>query len=180
MECHPDPMKCGRHNFGRIDILKGGRERETRDNGSATARRGVRYEFLRLIKEVRPSWVSVENVVRFCHTADGSGVVTDLAEARYAWGASLLGTEIIGTPHPRPRVWIVACNDYPYGDGDIDEGVEARQLLDNLQRAFAENNKQGNYWKRQLGTGDDGKDGPSEESQSAAYGGGVRRIHDDA
>src|ERR1039458_5084758 len=141
---------------------------------------GVRYEFLRLIKEVRPSWVIVENVARLCHTNDGSRVVADLAEAGYAWGTSLLGSEVVGTPHSRPRSWIVASDDYPYGDGDIDEGVEAGKIYDNLQRAFEENNKQGNYWKRQLGTGNDGKDGHPEQSESAAYSESVRRIHDDA
>jgi site-specific DNA-cytosine methylase len=102
-----------------------------------------------------------------------------LEKEGYAWGTTILGSEVVGTPHPRPRSWIVACNDYPYGDGDTGEGVEAGKLSDNLKRAFEENNKQGNYWKRQLGTGNDGKDGLAEQSQSAAYSRGVRAIYGD-
>lgn len=173
-------MKFGGRNLGRIDILKGGRERETRDTGNPTTPSRVWYEFLRLIKSIKPSWVVVENVARLCHTEDASRVVTDLAAAGYAWGASLLGSEVLGTPYPRPRVWIVACNDDPYGDGDSGNGMEARKLPDNLKRASAEDDKQGNYWKRQLGTRNDGKDGLAEQSQSAANSRGVRRIHDDA
>ena len=125
MGCPPDPVKYGRHDFGRTDILKGGRERGTGDTSSTTSRFGLWNECLRLITEIKPSWVVVENVARLCHTADGSRVVADLAEAGYAWGTSLLGSEVVGTPHSRPRSWIVASDDYPYGDGDIDEGVEA-------------------------------------------------------
>ena len=125
MERPPNPVKCGRHNFGPNDIPSIGHGPGTGDTSSTTARSGAWYEFLRLITEIKPSWVVVENVARLCHTADGSRVVADLAEAGYAWGTSLLGSEVVGTPHRRPRVWIVACNDYPYGDGDIDEGVEA-------------------------------------------------------
>ena len=169
-------MKCGRHNFGPNDIPSTGHGPGI-DN--ATARSTAGHEFIRLIKEVRPPWVITENVARLLHTADSSRVVTDLAEAGYAWGTSLLGSEVVGTPHPRSRVWIVACNYNPYGDGDIDEGVEAGKVYGHLQRAFAEDDKPRDYWKRELATGNDGKDGFAEQSQSTAYGGGVRTVHDD-
>ncbi len=145
-----------------------------------TSRSGLWYEFHRLITEVRPSWVIVENVARLCHTEDGSTVVSDLEEAGYAWGAALLGTEVIGTPHPRPRVWIVACNDYPLGDGDTGDGVGPLRLPDNLEGAFAQASEVGRYWKRQLGAGDGSPSRHTRESESAAYSEGVRGVHDDA
>ena len=150
----------------------------TREDPSS--RSGLWYEFHRLITEVKPSWVIVENVARLCHTEDGSTVVSDLAEAGYAWGATLLATEVLGSPHPRPRVWIVACNDYPLGDGDTGDGVGPLCLPDNQERAFAQASENGCYWKRQLGTGTPRPDGNPEQSESAAYSEGVRRVHDDA
>ena len=145
-----------------------------------TSRSGLWYEFLRLIKSIKPSWVVVENVARLCHTEDGSRVVSDLAAAGYAWGATLLGTEILGTPHPRPRVWIVACNYDPFSDSDIGDGLGPGELPSNHERSFAEASKNGGYWKRQLGAGDASPNRHTRESESAAYSEGVRRVHDDA
>lgn len=182
-----DVKQCKGEDLERIDILSGGfpcTDISIAGHGPGigtpeqpTSRSGLWFEFRRLISEIRPTWVIVENVARLCHTDDGSRVLSDLAEEGYAGWPIILGTEILGTPHPRPRTWIVACNDYPNSDGDIGQGVGPRRLSDNFQRAFTEAGENFDYWKRQLGAGNDGEDDTPEESPSAAYSRGVRTVY---
>jgi site-specific DNA-cytosine methylase len=169
-----DISVAGRRKVGKEEWT-GGLGIGTPDDPSA--RSGLWYEFLRLIKGIRPSWVIVENVARLCHTEDGSRVVTDLEAAGYAWGAALLGTEVFSAPHPRPRVWIVACDHDPFGDGDTGAGLGQGELPDNLEGAFAETSKNWGYWKRQLGTGDADPEHTATEPESAAYSRGVRAVY---
>ncbi len=68
-------------------------------------------EFRRIVREVRPEWVLVENVPGLRSADDGrlfGGILRDLAESGYdaEWdGISAAG---VGAPHLRERVFIVA------------------------------------------------------------------------
>lgn len=108
--------------------------------GMAGKRSGLWSEYARLIGELRPRYVIVENVAALL--ARGMGVVCgDLADLGYAAEWSTLSACAVGAPHMRRRVFIVA---YPHGlDGR--EGVRhpaarpdgALQEVDGLEGARA-------------------------------------------
>lgn len=82
-------------------------------------RSGLWSEIARLIGEIRPRYVIVENVARLL--ADGMGrVLRDLSWLGYDAEWSVVPASAVGAPHRRDRVWIVA---YPK------EGVRDRVLL---------------------------------------------------
>ena len=73
------------------------------------SRSGLWFEFARIICEIRPARVFVENSPVL--TSRGLGIVLgDLAEMGYnaKWG--VLGAVDVGAPHKRERIWISATN----------------------------------------------------------------------
>jgi DNA (cytosine-5)-methyltransferase 1 len=76
--------------------------------GLAGERSGLWFEMARLIRELRPSWVVVENVPRL-RTLGVDRVLDDLEDAGYAPAPPMVvGAVHAGAPHLRRRVWIVA------------------------------------------------------------------------
>jgi DNA (cytosine-5)-methyltransferase 1 len=70
-------------------------------------RSGLWREYCRLIREVRPAFVIVENVAALL--SRGHDVVLgDLAEIGYDAEWHSLGATYAGVPQSRPRVWIIA------------------------------------------------------------------------
>lgn len=97
---------------GRVDVVSGGFPCQDisaagRGEGISGARSGLWSEFARIIGEVRPRFVFVENSPML--TSRGLGrVLGDLAALGYdaEWG--VLGAADVGAPHQRDRIWIVA------------------------------------------------------------------------
>ena len=97
---------------GRIDVISGGFP--CQDISSAGKKEGIEgkksglwKEFARIICEVQPKFVFVENSAML--TARGLGTVLgDLASMGFdaKWG--MLGANSIGAPHQRNRLWILA------------------------------------------------------------------------
>jgi DNA (cytosine-5)-methyltransferase 1 len=80
--------------------------------GIEAERSGLWSEYARLIREVRPSIVIVENVADLIIRGIGR-VLGDLAALGFdAWWSCLRASDL-GAPHIRDRIWIVA---YPKGD----------------------------------------------------------------
>jgi DNA (cytosine-5)-methyltransferase 1 len=76
-------------------------------------RSGLWKEYARIIGELRPRFVIVENVAALLNR--GLDVVlADLAEVGYDAEWHCIPASAIGAPHRRDRIWIVA---YPAGDG---------------------------------------------------------------
>jgi DNA (cytosine-5)-methyltransferase 1 len=76
-------------------------------------RSGLWYEFARLIRDIRPRYVIVENVSALL--ARGLDIVLgDLAACGYDAEWDCIPASAVGAPHRRDRVWIVA---YPNGEG---------------------------------------------------------------
>jgi DNA (cytosine-5)-methyltransferase 1 len=70
-------------------------------------RSGLWFEYHRIICELRPRYVFVENVPGLL--IDGMGIVLgDLADAGYNAEWQVLSAADMGAPHLRKRVWIVA------------------------------------------------------------------------
>ena len=81
--------------------------------GLAGARSGLWSEYRRLIGEVRPRFVVVENVAALLGRGLGD-VLGDLAALGYDAEWHCIPASAVGAPHRRDRVWIVA---YPIGPG---------------------------------------------------------------
>lgn len=97
---------------GRVDVVSGGFPCQDissagKGKGIAGERSGMWSQMARIIGEVEPRWVLVENSPML--TSRGLGaVLRDLAEMGYdaEWG--VLGAVDAGAPHKRDRIWIVA------------------------------------------------------------------------
>ena len=129
----------GRPWRGRVDVVSGGfpcQDISTAGKGAGISgeRSGLWREMARIICEVRPRFVFVENspalVVR------GLGVVLgDLAALGYdaEWG--VLGAADVGAPHQRDRIWIVghladaACNGIESAERFTDASSSFRHAM---------------------------------------------------
>ena len=100
---------------GIVDVISGGFPCQDissagRGAGITGERSGLWKEFARIIGEVQPRFVFVENSPML--TSRGLGVVLgDLASLGYdaEWG--VVSAENCGAPHKRDRIWIVADTD---------------------------------------------------------------------
>ena len=81
--------------------------------GLEGARSGLWFEFHRLIKEIRPSWVIVENV-SVLRSRGLDRVLRSLAEIGYDAEWHCIPASAVGACHRRDRIWIVA---YPGDEG---------------------------------------------------------------
>jgi DNA (cytosine-5)-methyltransferase 1 len=71
------------------------------------SRSGLWSEFARLIREIRPQYVIVENVPDLCDA--GLGVVLgSLAEVGYDAEWDCIPATLVGARHPRERLWLVS------------------------------------------------------------------------
>jgi DNA (cytosine-5)-methyltransferase 1 len=95
-----------------VDVLCGGFPCQDisvagRGAGLAGERSGLWREFARLIGELRPRYVIVENVPAL--TSRGLGVVLgDLASMGYRCRWGVVSAENAGAVHKRERIWILA------------------------------------------------------------------------
>jgi DNA (cytosine-5)-methyltransferase 1 len=86
--------------------------------GLAGARSGLWHEFARIIGELRPSYVVVENVAALLTRGMGT-VLGDLSTLGYDAEWHVIPASAVGAPHRRERVWIVA---HAIGIGDAVRG----------------------------------------------------------
>ncbi len=85
--------------------------------GLAGARSGLWYEFARIIGELRPRYVVVENVAALL-TRGMDAVLGTLSTLGYDAEWHVIPASAVGAPHRRERVWIVAyANDQ--GESDV-------------------------------------------------------------
>jgi DNA (cytosine-5)-methyltransferase 1 len=114
---HADIRDVGRHNLGPVDILCGGfpcQDISLAGKGAGIAegtRSGLWSEYVRLIRELRPRYVVVENVAAL-KSRGLDRVLGDLAASGYDAEWDCIPACAIGAPHRRDRLWIVA---YPAG-----------------------------------------------------------------
>lgn len=97
---------------GRIDVVSGGfpcQDISVAGTGAGLAgdRSGLWFEMARVIREVRPRFVLVENSPNLVRKGL-SRVLWDLAEMGYDAEWCVLGARHVGAPHRRDRIWILA------------------------------------------------------------------------
>lgn len=99
---------------GRVDVISGGFP--CQDISAAGAGRGIDgsrsglwSEMARIVREVRPRFVFVENSPTL--TVRGLGVVLgDLAALGYDAAWDVFGARHVGAPHRRDRIWVLATD----------------------------------------------------------------------
>jgi DNA (cytosine-5)-methyltransferase 1 len=117
-----------------VDVLCGGfpcqdLSRAGLRAGIDGSRSGLWSEYARLIGELRPRYVAVENVTDLL--AGGIGrVLGDLATLGYDAEWDCIPASILGAPHRRDRLWLIA---YPNGEGS--QGPRSQHELSRLPPA---------------------------------------------
>lgn len=72
------------------------------------------HEMLRVIKEVKPTWIVGENVAGLLTMENGSildGILTDLENEGYQTQTFIIPACAVQAPHRRDRVWIIAYSN---------------------------------------------------------------------
>ncbi len=118
VERFADVREVGAHNLAPVDVIAGGFPCQPVSRAGRTLRqRDERWlwpDFYRVVRELRPRYVFVENVPGLM---DGGldEVLGDLAASGFDADWSVLSACAVGAPHTRQRVFIVA--DAHGGDG---------------------------------------------------------------
>jgi DNA (cytosine-5)-methyltransferase 1 len=123
-----DVRECGAANLEPVDVIAGGFPCQDiseagKRRGLAGARSGLWWEFARIIGELRPRYVVVENVSDLLERGVGD-VLSTLAELRYDAEWEVLPAHAFGLPHIRERVFLVA---YPVGEFGPGKSVISRK-----------------------------------------------------
>jgi DNA (cytosine-5)-methyltransferase 1 len=124
-----DVRTVGAHNLSSVDVLVGGFPCQDISNAGLRAgiegeRSGLWGEFARIIGELRPRYVLVENVAALLGRGMGR-VLGDLAEIGYDAEWEIVSAADVGAPHLRERVWILA---YPMrSSGSAEYGEQQSQ-----------------------------------------------------
>lgn len=97
---------------GHVDIISGGFPCQDisvagKGAGITGSRSGLWTEMHRIVCEVRPRWVFVENSPMLLTRGIGR-VLGDLASTGYDAAWTVLGADDVGAPHVRKRIWILA------------------------------------------------------------------------
>lgn len=102
---------CG--GFPCQDISVAGKKKGLIDDSGNTTRSGLWFEFKRLIKEIYPRYVIIENVANLRSNGLAT-VIKDLWEIGYGCEWHIISARSVGACHLRERIWIIA---YPNNTG---------------------------------------------------------------
>ncbi|NBW20712.1 MAG: DNA cytosine methyltransferase, partial [Caulobacteraceae bacterium] len=123
----------GRPWRGIVDVVSGGFPCQDisaagKGAGIEGERSGLWREMARVVGEVRPRYVFVENSPMLT-ARGGARVIADLTEIGYDAQWDVMGAADVGAPHQRDRIWIVAHTRY-WGRGGFRafEGWEKASL----------------------------------------------------
>ncbi len=148
--CFPDVTKLRGEDVGPVDVICGGFPCQDislagAGAGLAGERSGLWREYARLIGELGPRYVIVENVAALLGRGLGD-VLRDLAALGYDAEWHCIPASAIGAPHRRDRIWIVGhANDKGKPAGAVHGEMEE---LRGLASATAHANGQhGGPWR---------------------------------
>ena len=116
MEIFEDVKKAGSHNLAKVNVLTGGFPCQDLSVAGKRAgldgeRSGLWFEFHRIIRELSPEWVLIENVPGLLSSNGGRDfavILSGLAELGYFTAWRILDAQYFGVPQRRRRVFIVA------------------------------------------------------------------------
>lgn len=158
IERHGDVRGCGEYNLQRVDVLCGGFPCQPhsvagRRMGSGDER-WLWPEFNRIICEIKPRWVVVENVRGLLSVNSGREfgiILRDLADNGYDAEWDVLRASDVGAPHRRDRVFLVAhtnsqwesqpqgsiSNKWGWDRHGIEAHITSHNLGKRIQRFFS-------------------------------------------
>ncbi|MCE5270787.1 DNA cytosine methyltransferase [bacterium] len=127
-----DVRKCGRRNLDHVGIVCGGPPcQDISKAGPKTGIWGARsclwFEMLRIICELRPQWVVVENSAALL-VRGGAEILRGFAESGYDAFWRVIPAYELGAPHERERLYIIAHSNQVHGEtwlGDFSYYAEA-------------------------------------------------------
>lgn len=126
-ERYADIKTVGKHNLEFVDVISGGFPCQDISVASSTktglrgGRSGLWYEMSRIISELQPKYVVIENVAQLLRNGINI-VLEDLFRNGYDAEWSVLRASDFGAPHKRSRLFIVAYSNKV--DGETRLGVE--------------------------------------------------------
>jgi DNA (cytosine-5)-methyltransferase 1 len=131
VEKHRDVKAVGKHNLTAVDVICGGFPCQDlsvagKRAGLAGERSGLWHEFHRIIAELRPRWVVIENVPGLLSSNAGRDfavVLRGLVECGYGVSWRVLDAQYFGVAQRRRRVFVVAS----LGDGRAAEVLFERE-----------------------------------------------------
>ena len=141
-----DIKECSGESLEPVDLICGGFPCQDisvagAGAGLAGARSGLWYEMHRIISDIRPRWVIVENVAALL--SRGMDVVLrDLSKIGYDCEWHVIPASAVGAPHRRERVWIIA-NANGFG---AQVQVEGEQPTKQMPKRFG-------WWEAEPGVG---------------------------
>ena len=130
-ELFDDVRTVGKHNLKPVDVICGGFPCQDvsiagKRAGLAGERSGLWSEFARIIDELEPKWVVIENVPGLLSSNKGrdfATVIRWLAERGYGVAWRILDSQYFGVAQRRRRVFIVAS----FGNGSASEILFERE-----------------------------------------------------
>lgn len=130
-EIHDDVRSVGRHNLKPVDVICGGFPCQDlsvagKRAGLAGERSGLWFEYHRILSELRPRWVVIENVPGLLSSNRGRDfavILSGLAELGYLSAWRVLDAQYFGVAQRRRRVFVVAS----LGDGSAAEILFERE-----------------------------------------------------
>ena len=110
-----DIRECGKHNLEWVDVIAGGFPCQDisyagRGAGLDGERSGLFFEAVRVVRELQPRAVVLENVAALL-TRGLDRVLGTLAEVGYDAEWHCIPAAAVGAPHVRDRVFIIAYSD---------------------------------------------------------------------
>jgi len=110
--------------------------------GIRGARSGLFFDWMRLVRMVRPQYLLMENVSALLYRGMGD-VLGELADSGYDAGWDCIPAAAVGAPHRRDRVFIVA---HPAGDGW--KFLQNQAARDNAGELLSYYEQSGYRWRR--------------------------------
>jgi DNA (cytosine-5)-methyltransferase 1 len=93
--------------FPCTDVSVAGKKKGLIDEEGKETRSGLWFEYRRLIEEIRPKYVIIENVANLRNKGLGR-VIKDLWALGYMGEWHIVSARSVGAPHLRERIWIIA------------------------------------------------------------------------
>ncbi len=137
-----DIRQCGQHNLERVDCIIGGFpcvdiSYAGKGAGLDGARSGLFFEAIRLVRELQPRAVVLENVAALL-TRGLDRVLGTLAEVGFDAEWHCIPAAAVGAPHIRDRVFILA---YSNGESALSQYAEMAELPDNCRNTNGSDGK---------------------------------------
>ena len=130
---HRDVREVGTHNLEPVDLVCGGFPCQDISfaglgAGLSGARSGLWHEYARIIHDLRPRYIVVENVAALL--ARGiSAVLGFLASLGYDAEWEVLSASSFGAPHRRDRLFLVAYTNEIYGQAGMGHQPEGARKI---------------------------------------------------